>query len=154
MQMITHATHKNSRNACLRDFEKVACPLTQLTHDSIGVRECVSGDLVKLAINYQQENYEMNAQEIAKPRFEFYTVAELMALPLPTVREEIIDLLRVAAKILERSPHGDHDDSAAWRIADAGLMLGRKIRRSGARKVVGVHVRTGRGALLPKEPKS
>jgi hypothetical protein len=43
MQKVTHATHKNSRKWVLRDFEKVACALTQLTQHPIGVRELREG---------------------------------------------------------------------------------------------------------------
>lgn len=87
-----------------------------------------------------------------KRRFRLLTDDDLLAMR-PTVREEIAELLENAASYLRRYPDGSGDGSAAWRIADAGLMLRHKIEspKSGWTNVGGVHYATGRGAVLPKQ---
>jgi hypothetical protein len=83
--------------------------------------------------------------------FQIISASELIAQRARvTVRERIADELETAAHILRRNLKGERDDSAAWRIADAGLQLRNKIERSGMTDVEGVDTPTGRGALLPK----
>lgn len=81
---------------------------------------------------------------------EFISAAELMKTEI-SERELIANLLETAARILRSNPQGDHDGSAAWRIADAGLMLRREIEFSGWTDVCGVDSPTGMGAILPIE---
>jgi len=69
-------------------------------------------------------------------------------LPLPTMRDVIAAQLETAARLIRE---GGRDDSAAWRLADAGLEFRRLIERKGEIDVIGVHHPTGMGATLPKE---
>ena len=54
------------------------------------------------------------------------------------------ELLLAAAKCLAKG----HIDSAAWRIADAGGMLAKKVKALGMEGVPGVHEHTGMGCKL------
>jgi hypothetical protein len=71
-----------------------------------------------------------------------------------TIEEEIAGLLENAAGILRRHPRGERDDSVAWRVADAGLLL-RSLMETPKRGwskvpgVQGVNCPTGMGAMLP-----
>jgi hypothetical protein len=58
--------------------------------------------------------------------------------------DEIPDLLRDAAKCLDAGNLG----SACWRLADAGLLLRRRMGRKGYFRAEGLDLPTGRGALL------
>ena len=64
-------------------------------------------------------------------------------------RDLIATQLETAARLIR---DGDRDESAAWRLADAGLEFRRLIERNGERDVIGVHSPTGMGATLPREP--
>lgn len=77
-----------------------------------------------------------------------FTVVDLLAAS-PSMRDVIAAQLETAARIIRE---GGRDDSAAWRLADAGLEFRRLIERSGEAGVIGVHYPTGMGAMLPKEP--
>ncbi len=57
------------------------------------------------------------------------------------------DLLRQA---LERIESGEHE-AAAWRLADAGLMLRKVLTAKEAGDLIGYDVPTGRGAFLPTD---
>lgn len=74
-------------------------------------------------------------------------------LPAMTARQEIAALLRDAARMLDRHPAGGRDGGAAWRVADAGLMLRGVIEAEGTGDGGGIGTthRTGLGALLPRE---
>ncbi len=72
-------------------------------------------------------------------RFDLAAVAELRAQP---PGDPIATLLREAAKFVEHQSL----DQAAWRIADASLLL--RQRMEGVHDVLGLDVPTGRGALL------
>lgn len=67
----------------------------------------------------------------------------------PNPREFAAALLGSAASILRGNPGGERDDSAVWRVADAGLVLRGLIEESGAIGVAGVDEPTGMGARLP-----
>jgi hypothetical protein len=58
---------------------------------------------------------------------------------------EIPELLRNAAELIEAGNLG----SAAWRLADAGLLLRNRMVRKGFTKAEGLDLPTGRGAMLP-----
>lgn len=68
----------------------------------------------------------------------------------PTARACIATQLETAARLIRE---GGRDDSAAWRLADAGLEFRRLMERNGERGIVGVHFPTGMGAILPREPR-
>lgn len=85
-------------------------------------------------------------------RFLLLTPIQLSELEV-TKRQEISGLLRAAANILETSPSGSRDDSAAWRIADAGLML-RELMLKGGYTEKELSEPTGLGAFLPKKSKN
>jgi len=80
--------------------------------------------------------------------FKVISAAEFLEMKF-TQREYIAAELEDAANILKMNPRGGRDDSASWRIADAGLMLRRLIEQSGDKDVQGVDVPTGMGAMLP-----
>lgn len=75
-------------------------------------------------------------------------------LKRPSPAEEIADLLESAAGILRRHPNGERDDSVAWRVADAGLLLRALMAKpkrgwSNEPGVQGINCPTGMGAMLP-----
>jgi hypothetical protein len=72
-------------------------------------------------------------------RFDLAAVAELQAQP---PGDPIATLLREAAKFVERQSL----DQAAWRLADASLMM--RQRMEGVHDVLGFDVPTGHGAML------
>ena len=74
-------------------------------------------------------------------RFKALSIAELMALP-PT--DEVADLLREAASFIDVK----NLESATWRMADAWLLLRRRLVKRRYRDVEGFDTPTGRGALL------
>lgn len=83
-----------------------------------------------------------------------FTQAELIKMPSDI--EEIAGMLETSASILRKGNKTAKEhfrlDSAAWRIADAGLMLSRLIKSMQEWKnVEGVHRKTGFGALLPSD---
>ncbi len=71
----------------------------------------------------------------------FMRIDELLATP---PADELPELLRYAAKCIE---HGQLD-SACWRLADASLLLRRRMVRRGYEDVPGLDVPTGRGAVM------
>ena len=77
------------------------------------------------------------------------TAAELLETS-PTARACIASQLETAARMIR---DGNRDESAAWRLADAGLEFRRLMERNGERGIVGVHFATGMGAILPREPR-
>ncbi len=74
--------------------------------------------------------------------FKFTQAAEFCNQPFG---DEIPELLRYAAELIEAGNLG----SACWRLADAGLLLRRRMLRKGFRKAEGLDQPTGRGAMLP-----
>ena len=72
----------------------------------------------------------------------FLSWDELMALP---ETDQIADLLRDAATAIDCH----NPTSAAWRVADASLLLRRRLRRHGG--VQGIDSATGCGAFLGGE---
>ena len=58
--------------------------------------------------------------------------------------DEIPELLRYAAKLIEAGNLG----SACWRLADAGLLLRRRMGKRGFKDAEGLDVPTNRGALI------
>ncbi len=68
-----------------------------------------------------------------------YSMLELLALP---DSDELPELLRTAASALD----GGNPKAAAWRLADACLLLRRRLKHS--QGVAGYDEPTGRGALL------
>lgn len=78
------------------------------------------------------------------------TAAELLDTPI-TARACIASQLETAARLIRE---GGRDDSAAWRLADAGLEFRKMIERKGETDVIGVHHPTGMGALLPTKAKA
>ena len=70
-----------------------------------------------------------------------YSMEELMTLPRG---DQIAELLRDAAKCLDAK----NLESACWRLADAALLLERRLASRGCRDLDGFDVPTGRGALL------
>lgn len=65
-------------------------------------------------------------------------------------REHIASLLGEAQRVI-LSPH-DEADCAAWRIADAGLLLRQLLEADKERQpLIGVDQPTGRGAILPQK---
>ena len=68
---------------------------------------------------------------------------ELVNLSGPT-QDELASLLRSAATQVERG----FLDSAAWRVADAAVLLKQRIEAEGWQAVQGIHSKTGRGGLL------
>lgn len=74
--------------------------------------------------------------------FDLDSIAELQAQPPGDL---IATLLREAAKFVER----ECLDQAAWRLADASLLL--RQRMEGAKGVLGLDVPTGRGSKLCRE---
>ena len=72
-------------------------------------------------------------------QFNLAAVAELSAQP---PGDPVATLLREAAKFVER----ECLDQAAWRLADADLML--RDRMKGAKGVLGLDVPTGLGAVM------
>jgi hypothetical protein len=85
-----------------------------------------------------------------KPPFKPLDAGELLSQPAAPARALIAEELETAARILRANPGGERDDSAAWRVADAGLKLRRKVERSGIKDVPGVDMPTRMGALLPE----
>ena len=79
-----------------------------------------------------------------------YSAQELLKIEF-TSRDVIAAELESAARILRENQDGSRDDSAAWRVADAGLELRRLIEKTGAADVPGVHEPTGMGAFLPSD---
>lgn len=73
-----------------------------------------------------------------------FKLQRLGTLEVPTPREEIAELLRDAATMVE---DGGRDGSAAWRIADALAMLKGQSREA----LPGVDEPTGMGARLVRE---
>lgn len=69
---------------------------------------------------------------------------------LPTARKHIAERLRMAAQLIETEDR-INDRRAAWRVADAGLLLRRLMERDGPLEpqALGINVPTGMGALLP-----
>lgn len=61
---------------------------------------------------------------------------------------EISELLRDAAMFIDLGNLG----SACWRLADAGLVLRRRMLAKGFHEAEGLDQPTGRGALLPPVP--
>jgi hypothetical protein len=74
--------------------------------------------------------------------FKFMQAAEFCNQP---IGDEIPELLRYAAELIEAG----NLSSACWRLADAGLMLRRRMLRKGYSKAEGLDQPTGRGAMLP-----
>lgn len=68
-----------------------------------------------------------------------YSINDLLAIP---ATDPIAGLLRDAAAALDCG----NSESAAWRLADACLLLRRRLKRS--QGVAGFDEPTGRGALL------
>ena len=79
-----------------------------------------------------------------------------MTLKIITVEEltatlnidEVPALLRVAATCIEQG----RLDSACWRMADASLLLQRRLKREGWVDVVGLNTPTGLGAVIGGRP--
>lgn len=74
-----------------------------------------------------------------------------------SVRDQIADLLQSAADIMRRNKNGSRDDSVAWRVADAGLLLRLLMEEPGSgwtkvKDVGGINRPTGFGAMLPAKP--
>ncbi len=70
-----------------------------------------------------------------------YTTKELMALPRG---DQIVDLLKAAALYIEAK----QPERAAWRLADAALLLERRLSKAGWRNLEGYDIPTNRGAVL------
>jgi hypothetical protein len=69
------------------------------------------------------------------------------------MREKFDDHLQIAVLLkeaLSRMQEGS-PQNAAWRIADAGLLLRRSLEDSGHENLIGLDRPTGRGAVLPDE---
>jgi hypothetical protein len=66
---------------------------------------------------------------------------------MATKRELIADHLRVAAQIIESR---GHEESAAWRMADAAVMLIDLLDSMGQTDVQGVHYASGMGGQMRK----
>lgn len=76
-------------------------------------------------------------------KFKVHSMAELMDLP---ETDCLVEDLRFIAQLIE-----NHQlDRAAWRLADAGAELRRRLERKGAKRVYGLNMRTDRGAILPR----
>lgn len=58
---------------------------------------------------------------------------------------EIASLLETAAMLIR---HGE-TANAAWRVADAGLLLRQHLEEKGHQSLIGLDQITGRGAVLP-----
>jgi hypothetical protein len=71
----------------------------------------------------------------------FQSAAEICSRPKG---DEIPDLLRYAAKLIEAGNLG----SACWRLADAGLLLRRRMGRRGFKDAEGLDIPTNRGAFI------
>jgi len=71
--------------------------------------------------------------------FDLLDVAKLQAQP---PGDELANLLRAAASYVE----GPSLDSAAWRVADACLLL--RERLAASHHVIGLDIPTGRGAVM------
>jgi hypothetical protein len=63
------------------------------------------------------------------------------------VRDEMVALLETAAKIARQTE--SRDDSVAWRVADAALLMRQILTQKNADDVIGFDRATGRGAVLP-----
>jgi hypothetical protein len=72
-------------------------------------------------------------------KYEFIQIVDFINMPHES---EIACLLKDAAKAFE----GGYPEGAAWRIADASLLLRQKLRKT--KGVCGIDEPTGRGALL------
>ncbi len=64
-------------------------------------------------------------------------------------RETIAALLAEAIRHITEA--GRHDDCAAWRVADAGLLLRALLEEDNNNDLLGLDKPTGRGALLPNK---
>lgn len=84
-------------------------------------------------------NQRIKRNSTMTQRFDLAAVADLSAQP---PGDPIAKLLREAAVFVERQSL----DQAAWRLADAGLML--RDRMKGAKGVLGLDVPTGLGAVM------
>ncbi len=73
--------------------------------------------------------------------FKFHSAAEFCARPKGN---EIAELLRDAAKCVDAGNLG----SACWRLADAGLLLRRRMGKRGFNDAEGLDIPTNRGALI------
>ena len=62
-------------------------------------------------------------------------------------RDELVALLETAAKIARQSE--TRDDSVAWRVADAALLMRAILAQKNSADVAGFDRATGRGAVLP-----
>lgn len=71
----------------------------------------------------------------------FIQIDEMLKQPC---RDELTELLSYAARCIEAGQL----ESACWRIADASLLLRRRIKSRGIENVHGLHEPTGRNALL------
>lgn len=71
--------------------------------------------------------------------FDLLDIAELQAQP---PGDELANLLRAAASYVD----GQSLDSAAWRVADACMLL--RERLADAHHVMGLDIPTGRGAVM------
>ncbi len=64
-------------------------------------------------------------------------------------RDAIAAELEAAASILRMDTNGNRYDSAAWRVADAGLKLRILMEQEGWQDAMGLNKPTGFGAKLP-----
>ena len=62
-------------------------------------------------------------------------------------RDELVALLETASKILRQTK--TRDDSVAWRVADAALLMREILTQTNQTDVQGFDRATGRGAVLP-----
>ena len=86
--------------------------------------------------------------DVKKSRFHCNSITEQANMKI-SAREKLAGESEPVAQLLRQPSDWNCDATAVCRVADTGVRLRRKIKKSGANDIEAVHFRTGRGALLP-----